>query len=233
MNKIVTAMNFIDDELIAFALENLETESKAEISKSTKTGIFKMHPKRWIAALVSLLTVVILTPVIYFSLPKNSGTPAGPGFYMSVELPKTQFGIDDTVFVNISVGLYNKLPTPESLSDYTEGLNWIVMIHDYKSYDDYSNATILAVLDFPPEPLDKYLYREVKGKIEFNYHEDFNLPSSYFSGSEGRVAISLIMTDCDLDDLSNLFPSASFRMVQMLEYTKNKDGIKLSHYKRK
>lgn len=71
MNKIVTALNFLDDELIVSAFESMETESKtANSSTQRKANTFKLHPKRWIAVFASLLLVVCLTPVV-FILSKN------------------------------------------------------------------------------------------------------------------------------------------------------------------
>lgn len=238
MNKIATALNFLDDELLVSALESMETESKTANGSmaNKKPNTFKLYPKRWITAFVSLLLVVCLTPIVYFLLPKDSGAPGDPqpDFFMLIELPKTQCGVDDTVFVNISVGLYDwsgSIASGDADLSLPEGWNWIVMIHEHERWDDYSNATILAVLDFPPEPLNKYGYTKVNGEIVYNYHEDFSLPSSYFSESEGQFAISLIETNSDLDDLPNLTYSSC--ITQIFEYTKNEDGIALSHYKEK
>lgn len=69
MNKIVSALNFLDDELIVSAFESMETESKtANSSTQRRANTFRLYPKRWIAAFVSLLLVVCLTPILYFTL---------------------------------------------------------------------------------------------------------------------------------------------------------------------
>lgn len=184
-----------------------------------------------LSKVISLLLLASSIAAI-FSACGNIEMSTEPGHHLSVELTKTNFGMDDPIYVNISVGLYHSVYSAEYYKGLEEG-KFILLVHDYKTVYDYSNyrdAEILAVLDSPPEePFDKYLFKKVDGEIEYNYNEDYVLPSNYFSESEGKIAISLIRTDSELDDLSNLY--AAFSMTSIVQYTIDEDGITLSHYK--
>lgn len=51
-----------------------QTENKTEIVTFApkKNNTFKLHPKRWIAIATSIVLVAVLTPIIYFSVPRNN-----------------------------------------------------------------------------------------------------------------------------------------------------------------
>lgn len=85
MNKIVTALNFIDDELIVSAFESMRAEGKTSNGSmaNKKPNTFKLYPKRWIAVFTSFLLVVCLAPIVYFSLPNSS---EGPSYNQAVSI---------------------------------------------------------------------------------------------------------------------------------------------------